>query len=354
MAVAYKDYYKILGVAKTADAKAIKQAYRRLARKHHPDMNPGNRGAAERFKEINEANTVLSDPEKRRRYDTLGPDWERYGEGVPGGGGRSGNFGDYHVRVDTGDLGDFSEFFRTFFGGGAAGAGGAGGTAGSRTRTGEDLLSDVFGRRGRRARRGQDYQTPVEISLEEAAQGARRTVEVGMAEACPTCSGSGRQGKSPCPICQGSGEVTRSQRVEVKIPAGVRDGARVRVAGEGGSGSGGGPRGDLYLQVRVLPHPTFERRDDDLYVDLPVMPWEAALGAELEVPTLRGKVSMKIPAETSSGKTFRLPGYGLPHVRGGAPGDQLVRVKIVIPPDLSPREKELFEELRRLRPRPPR
>jgi molecular chaperone DnaJ len=350
MALAYKDYYKILGVEKTADAKAIKQAYRRLARKYHPDVNPGNRGAAERFKEINEANTVLSDPDKRRRYDALGPDWQRYGEGFPGGTG-AGDFGGFHVRVDPGEgggLGDFSDFFRTFFGGVAGAAGGA---AGSRTRPGEDFLSDVFGR-GRRARRGQDYQTPVEITLEGVAQGTRRTVELAQAEVCGTCGGSGQQAKASCLTCQARGEVTRPQRVDVKIPAGVRDGARVRVAGEGGSGAGGGARGDLYLQVRVLPHPTFERRDDDLYVDLPVMPWEAALGAELEVPTLRGKVSMKIPPETPSGKAFRLPGYGLPRVRGSAPGDQLVRVKIVIPTDLTPREKELFEELRRLRPRP--
>jgi molecular chaperone DnaJ len=142
--------------------------------------------------------------------------------------------------------------------------------------------------------------------------------------------------------------------VEVGIPAGVRDGARVRAAGEGGAGAAGGPHGDLYLQVRVTPHPTFERRDDDVYVDLPLAVWEAALGAEVEVPTLRGKVTMKIPAETPSGRTFRLPGYGLPHLRGGGQGDELVRVKVVVPTGLSARERELFEELHRLRPVPPR
>ncbi|HEV8676679.1 MAG TPA: DnaJ C-terminal domain-containing protein [Methylomirabilota bacterium] len=348
MAVAYKDYYKILGVEKTADAKAIKQAYRRLARKHHPDTNPGNKGAAERFKEISEAYTVLSDPEKRRRYDTLGPDWQRYAQGFPGAGGGPGNFGDFHVRVEPGgDLGDFSDFFRTLFG--DLGAGGRG--SGRGAPAADDFLGDVLRGRGRGAPRGQDYQTPVEISLEEAAQGTRRTIELELSEPCPTCGGTGRQGQAPCPSCRGSGEVTRPRRVEVKIPAGVRDGARVRAAGEGGSGSGGGARGDLYLQVRVAPHPTFERREDDLYVDLPLAPWEAALGAEVEVPTLRGKVSMKIPPETSSGKAFRLPGYGVPHLRGGGQGDQFVRVKVVIPTGLTPREKELFEELRRLRPR---
>ncbi|MGH2590648.1 MAG: DnaJ C-terminal domain-containing protein, partial [Actinomycetota bacterium] len=142
-------------------------------------------------------------------------------------------------------------------------------------------------------------------------------------------------------------------RVEVKIPPGLRDGSRVRAAGEGGAGRGGGPRGDLYLRVRVAPHPIFERRDDDLHLELPVAVWEAALGADVDVPTLRGKVTMKIPPETPSGKTFRLPGYGVPHLRGGQ-GDQLVRVRIVVPSGLTPRERELFEELRRLRPVPPR
>jgi molecular chaperone DnaJ len=148
--------------------------------------------------------------------------------------------------------------------------------------------------------------------------------------------------------------VVRASRVEVKIPAGVRDGSRVRVAGEGTAGSGGGAPGDLYLQVRVAPHPLFERREDDVHLELPLAVWEAALGADVEVPTLRGKVTMKIPPETSSGKTFRLPGYGIPRLRGGSQGDQLVRVRVVVPTELGPRERELFQELRQLRPRPPR
>ena len=344
MAVAYKDYYKILGVDKTADAKALKHAYRRLARKHHPDLNPGNKAAPERFKEVNEAYEVLSDPEKRRRYDSLGPDWQRHTEGFPGGG--AGNFGDVRVHVEHGgDLGDFSEFFRTVFGD-------LGGRA--RRDPDADLLEGLFRQRGRGARRGQDLQTPVEITLEEAAQGTRRMIEFEREEPCATCGGTGKQGSAACPTCRGTGEVVRAHRVAVKIPAGVRDGSRVRAAGEGGTGPGGGPRGDLYLQVRVSPHPTFERREDDVHVELPLEVWEAALGAEVEVPTLRGKVTMKIPPETSSGKTFRLPGYGIPHPRGGGQGDQLVRVKVVVPGALTPRERELFEELRRLRPRPPR
>jgi DnaJ-class molecular chaperone len=349
VAVTYKDYYQILGVSKTADAKAIKQAYRKLARKYHPDQNPGNTAAAERFKEINEANEVLSDPEKRQRYDTLGPDWARYAEGGPGGfGGQPGGAGPggYRVHVDqSGDLGDFSEFFRTIFG-----------DLGARRRPFEGVEFEDRGpfRAGGRGRRGGDLETEVEISLEEANAGTRRAVEFQELEVCGTCRGSGRQGKAPCPTCGGSGRVPRSNRVEVKIPAGVGDGTRVRAAGEGGAGAGGGTRGDLYLRVRVAPHPLFERREDDIHVEVPIAVWEAALGAEVEVPTLRGKVSMKIPSETSSGRTFRLPGYGLPHVKAGGRGDQLVRVRIVVPRDLTPRERALFEELRGLRPAPPR
>jgi DnaJ-class molecular chaperone len=345
VAITYKDYYQILGVPKTADAKAIKQAYRKLARQYHPDQNPGNATAAERFKEINEANEVLSDPEKRRRYDEMGADWARYADAGPGGfGGRPDGAGGYRVHVDqTGDLGDFSEFFRTFFGG----AGRGGGFEGVHFEE-----QPPWGGRGR-GRRGQDLETEVEISLEEAYAGARRTVEFQQLEPCGTCHGSGRQGKAPCATCGGAGRVPRENRVEVKIPAGVRDGSRVRAAGEGGTGAGGGTRGDLYLRVHVLPHPVFERRNDDVHVELPVAVWEAALGAEVEVPTLRGKVAMKVPPETSSGRIFRLPGYGLPHVKGGR-GDEFVRVRIVMPRELSAKERALFEELRGLRPTLPR
>ena len=333
MAVQYKDYYKVLGVERNADAKAIKQAYRRLARKHHPDQNPGNKAAAERFKEVNEAHEVLSEPDKRRRYDELGADWARYAEGgFPGAGGPGGP-GGYRVHVEPdGDLGDFSEFFRTFFGdrGGAGARGGRGpaGTPGAGEIDLEELLGGGAGRGRQRVARGHDLETPVEVTLEEVLIGTSRTIEFETPE--------------------------RARRLEVKIPAGVRDGSRVRVAGEGGAGSPGGPRGDLYLVVHVRPHPGFERREDDVHVELPLAVWEAALGAEIEVPTLRGKVTMKVPPETSSGQTFRLRGYGLPRLRDGGRGDQLVRVKLVTPQGLSDRERALFEDLRRLRPQPPR
>lgn len=346
MAVAYKDYYKVLGVEKTADARAIKQAYRRLARKYHPDQNPGSKTAAERFKEINEAHEVLSDPDKRRRYDELGADWARYADlGAPGPGRPPGPGGfRVHVGRDA-DLGDFSEFFRTFFG--------EGGPSGPFVDV-EDLLGGRGGRESRRGVRGQDVETEVEVSLEEVVTGTLRPLQLTRAEGCEACGGRGRQGKAACATCGGAGQVLRTRRVDVRIPAGVREGSRVRASGEGEAGAGGGPRGDLFLRVRVRPHPGFERRDDDLVVELPVAVWEAALGGEVEVPTLRGKVSMKIPPETASGRVFRLPGYGVPHVKGGGRGDQLVRIRIVVPRDLTPRERALFEELRTLRPRPPR
>jgi molecular chaperone DnaJ len=343
--VAYKDYYRILGVDKSADPKALKQAYRKLARKYHPDQNPGNKAAAERFKEISEAYEVLSDPEKRKRYDELGADWARYADAGarPGPGDFGGGF---RIHVDeAGDLGDFSEFFRTFFG-----------DLGARRgpfETADPGARGPFGRAGR-GHRGQDLETTVEITLEEAASGTRRSVEFEEAVACAACRGTGRQGGEACPTCHGRGQVTQAHRVDVKIPAGVRDGSRVRATGEGGAGAAGGVRGDLYLRVHVQPHPLFERREDDLHLELPVAVWEAALGAEIEVPTLRGKVTMKIPPETASGRTFRLPGYGIPHVKGGGRGDQYVRVRIVPPKDLTARERALFEELRRLRPQSPR
>jgi DnaJ-class molecular chaperone len=351
MAVEFKDYYRILGVDRNADDKTIKSAYRRLARKYHPDVAKG-RDAAERFKEINEAYEVLSDPEKRRRYDSLGPDWQRYTR-APGGAGAPGG-----VRVEYGDLGDFSEFFRTVFGDLGVRMG--------RSRTGrifgglEDLLGGRpvgeefpgFGGATRAPGRGEDVQASVEITLEEAYAGARKTFTYEVDEPCPSCGGAGHLGGRPCPSCRGSGWHRARRQLDVRIPAGVKTGQRVRVAGEGGGPPG--RRGDLYLVVTVTPHPLFERQGDDIHLELPVTAPEAALGATVEVPTLRGKVSMKIPPGTSSGRTFRLPGYGMPRGRSGGSGDQLVKIKIVLPADLTPAERELYERLRVLRRDNPR
>jgi DnaJ-class molecular chaperone len=336
MAVDFKDYYRILGVDRKADDKTIKSAYRRLARKHHPDVAKG-KDSGDRFKEINEAYEVLSDPEKRRRYDSLGPDWQRYAQAPPGGPG-----GGFRVEYDDlGSAGDFSDFFRTIFGDMA-------GRAGSR---GEGVrLEDLF--RGGRTARGGDVQAGIEITLDEAFQGTRKTFAMDVEEPCPTCHGSGHVKRQPCPTCGGGGWQSVRRQVDVKIPAGVKSDQRVRVAGEGAGAAGA--RGDLYLSVTVAPHPFFERKGDDIHLALPATAPEAALGTTLEVPTLRGKVSMKIPPATSSGRTFRLPGYGMPRLKGGGAGDQLVTVKIVIPSDVTPAERELYEKLKGLRADNPR
>ena len=333
MTVEFKDYYRILGVARDADDKTIKSAYRKLARKYHPDVAKG-KDVGERFREVTEAYEVLSDPEKRRRYDTLGPDWQRYTQ--PGQGGQGG------VHVEYGDLGGFSEFFRTIFGDLGGARGGRAG-AGGRVNI-EDLLGGLG---GGRAARGQDVQANVTITLEEAYSGTRKSFEFEVEEPCPTCHGSGNVGGKPCATCYGSGWQRGRHQVDVKIPAGVRTGQRVRVSGEGAGG------GDLYLAVTVSPHPQFERRGDDIQLAVPLTAPEAALGATLEIPTLRGKVSMKVPPATSSGRAFRLPGYGMPR-RGGGHGDQLVTVRIVMPADLRPEERELYEKLKALRSESPR
>jgi molecular chaperone DnaJ len=347
MAIEYKDYYKILGVDKNADETTIKQAYRRLARKYHPDLNK-SKGSAERFKEINEANEVLSDPDKRRKYDTLGPDWQRYAQA--GAGASQGPFpGGFRVEYsgDPGTAGGFSEFFRTIFGDfGTTGPGSAGGGG-----FGADLF-EQFGS-GRRSRRGQDVQAQLQITLEEAFQGTRKTFSMDLDEPCRTCGGAGNTGGKPCPSCGGGGWQRARRDVDVKIPAGVKTGSRVRVAGEGGDGAGGG-RGDLYLMVAVADHPYFERHGDDLRIDLPVTAPEAALGAAIDVPTMKGKVSMKVPAGTSSGRTFRLRGYGMPRLKAGGSGDQLVRIKIVLPSSLTDEEHALYEKLKALRRDDPR
>ena len=342
MAVEFKDYYKILGVDRTANDATIKSAYRKLARKFHPDVN---KGKDDRFKEISEAYEVLSDPEKRRRYDTLGPDWQRYAQ-QPGGSRPSGP----GFRVEYGEgaeSADFSDFFRTIFGDmGARGAAGGGF---------QDIFGEAFqrgGGGGRGRRRGQDVQADVDISLEEAFAGTRKTFSLELEEPCATCHGSGNVGGKPCTVCHGTGWQRARRDVDVRIPPGVRTGQRVRVSGEGGGGTGG--RGDLYLVVSVAPHPQLERRGDDLAYTLPITAPEAALGATIEVPTLRGKVSMKVPPSTSSGRTFRLRGYGMPRVKGGGAGDELVTVKVVMPTELTAAERELYERLKALRSDSPR
>lgn len=313
----YKDYYKILGVDKTASKKDIKKAFRQLARQHHPDVNPDDSGAEERFKEINEAYEVLSDPEKRRKYDQLGADWRRWQQT----GGRPGDF-DWsrwstgapgervHVRYGTpedledlfGGSSPFSDFFSQVFGGMGAGSGGGG------------FQYEV------RPQRGRDYEQPVEVTLREAHAGTRRILQ--------------RDG----------------HRLEIRIPPGAKTGTRVRMSGEGGSGVGGGPAGDLYLRVKVLPDRQFDRKGDDLYTTVGVDLYTMVLGGEVPVPTMDGEVVLSIPAGTQNGRTFRLRGKGMPRLRQpDERGDLYVKAEVRLPTHLGSREQELFEELRRVK-----
>lgn len=316
MPVEYKDYYKILGLSKGAKPEEIKKAYRRLARQYHPDLNKGA-DAEKRFKEINEAQEVLLDPEKRARYDQLGPDWERFARGS--GGGAPGGFQWVYTTPGAGagggqDFSQFSDFFRMVFGDAGFGAsvGGFG--------MGEDLGRQRVRGNGRaRAHPGEDIESEVQITLPEAYRGTDRSIEI-------------------------QRENGSTKRLDVKIPAGVRDGQRIRLAAQGGAGGGGGPAGDLYLRVRVQPHPFFRREGDDIHVDLPVALHEALLGAEVTVPTLKGRVSLKIPPETQNGRVIRLAGQGTPR-SGGGHGDMFVTVKVVLPQKLSSEERELVQKI---------
>jgi curved DNA-binding protein len=302
MAVAFRDYYEVLGVPRGASSDEIRSAYRRLARQYHPDVNK-DEGAEDRFKEISEAYEVLRDPEKRERYDRLGANWKA-GQDVSGASGFNGFEGFDNVRVDFGggDFAgdDFSDFFEGLFGGRTRGRSG-----GRRAR----------GFEGGFGGRGSDQEAVIELTLEEAAAGGKRRITLG----------DGRD-------------------YEVTIPRGVRDGQAIRLAGEGGAGRGGGPSGDLLLRVRLKPHPRFRVRGRDLEVDLPVAPWEAALGATVDVPTLQGDVRLKVPAHSSCGRRLRLRGEGLANA-DGSQGDLHAIVKIVLPKRFKREERELFERL---------
>jgi DnaJ-class molecular chaperone len=323
--VEFKDYYSTLGVAKTASEKEIKQAFRKLARKYHPDVNPGDKSAESKFKEVNEAYEVLSDPEKRKRYDELGQNWKTGQDFRPPPGWQEAGveFGDVFGR---GGPSGFSEFFETLFG--RRGGGGARGGRGF-------------------AMRGGDIEAEIELMLEEAHRGSRRSIGLQSLESCPDCRGSGsKDGTTVCPTCRGSGAVERPRTLEVTIPPGMRDGSVIRLAGQGQPGANGGPAGDLFLRARVRPHPLFGLSGaDDVQVELPVAPWEAALGAKVSVPTLEGPVEMTIPAGTQAGQRLRLRGQGL-NRRGGGRGDQFAKLKIVNPPKLTSAERELFERLK--------
>ncbi len=374
----FKDYYALLGVSKTATEKEIKQAYRRLARKYHPDVNPGNSEAEEKFKEVSEAYEVLSDAEKRAKYDQYGQYWEQAGRGGPGGpgggftyqqpGGPGGGFTFQQEGVDLDMGGGFSEFFESLFGG-RAGAGRP--TEGGRAAG-----------RGQGRHRGANIEHEIEVTLEEAFNGATRHLVMRLPETCPDCHGSGDKSGAPkqtcpecngsgrsrnlggliggacprcegtgkvtlekCPKCAGTGQIERERRLEVRIPAGVDNGSKIRLQGEGHPGVNGGAKGDLFLIVKVLPNAVFERKGNDLHTEVAAPFTVAALGGEIRVPTISGKGTLKLPPGTQSGQQFRLGGQGMPSLKGAQRGDEIVRIKISVPRSLSDRERDLIEQL---------
>lgn len=337
----YKDYYNILGVKKDASEKEIKSAYRKLARKFHPDVNPNNPDAEKRFKDINEAYAVLSDAEKRKKYDTLGPDWERRVQSGYGGGPYT--YTTHPGGSTGGSTADFSDFFESLFGG-------RGGATANQTGGFDFDLGSIFGRGGKTrstAQRGSDVEQPIDVTLEEAYRGSERAFTLQTQQPCPTCGGTGVQNGSTCPTCHGAGTVPKTKRLEVKIPAGVKEGSRIRVSGEGNPGLAGGSNGDLYLVVHMVPDPRFRREGDDLYTEVDVPVTTLALGGEIAVPTLNGRVTMKVPAESQNGRSMRLTGQGMPHLRGSGKGNLIVKLHAVLPTHLNDEQRSLFERLAR-------
>jgi curved DNA-binding protein len=327
MPVEFKDYYKALGVERKASHDDIRRAFRSLARKYHPDVAKDKKQAEEKFKEINEAYEVLGDAEKRKKYDDLGTDWQS--GFVPHGRGAGEPYQSYTYRGGNGEEGfefsgtGFSDFFERFFGAGYSRGGGF-----AHTET----------------EKGQDVEGVLMVTLEEAMHGAVRSVTIRRNTVCGECHGSGVKGRAVCPVCHGGGQVTVTHEHKVKIPPGVRDGQRLRLSGKGEPGAGGGPPGDLYLRVRMASHPDFRVEGGDLYYDLDLAPWEAALGANISVPTLTGPVSIKIPPGTQNGQRLRVKSRGLPG-RENEKGDLYVVARVQVPKEITDAEKNLWEQL---------
>lgn len=334
----YKDYYKILGVSKSATQDEIKKAYRKLARQYHPDANPGNKEAEEKFKSIGESYEVLKDPEKRSKYNQLGANWKQYARAgqQPGGqqygrGPGSGQSYQYDFSGSSFDFGEaggsFSDFFEMFFGRGsderystifdnAKGAGNQARTGGAQNQAGSQQQQKKNFWRSGAAAKGQDFQYDLNVTLREAYMGTQREMSL-----------------------QKDGKM---RTVSVKVPKGIKDGGKVRVKGEGGNGPRGGENGDLYLAIHVLPHHYFTVKDTDLYSEVPVTLTEAIFGSKIDIPTFEGYVSMKLPPSTQTGKTLRLKGKGMPKVRSSEYGDLYIKIKVVIPTDLSEEQKKFL------------
>jgi molecular chaperone DnaJ len=362
--MAKEDYYELLGVQKGATEEELKKAYRKKAVQHHPDKNPGNKQAEETFKKVSHAYEVLKDPEKRAAYDRYGhAAFEGAGAGAPRGPG-----GGFHDPFDI---------FREVFGqqGGAGGGG---------------IFEEMFGGGGGRGGAGQDgsdLRYDLEITLEEAAKGAEREISfrkhvacehcdgtgaepgskrvtcptcrgagqvrrsggiITFTQTCPTCAGSGTKIEKPCTVCRGDGRTLKTTKLNVRIPPGVDNGSRLRSSGNGEAGVGGGQTGDLYIVISVKEHELFERQADDLFCEIPIKFTLASLGGSIEVPTLFGKASLKIPVGTQSGTTFRLREKGMPSLRGGKQGDQLVRVHVEVPQSLTPEQRKILEDFARV------
>ena len=372
------DYYELLGMPRKASLKDIRAAFRKLARKYHPDLNPGDKAAEEKFKQIQEAYDVLSDSKKRQMYDQYGFYSENLPPGGYPGGGQEGT-GEPNVNFDFGGFD---------FGGGTGAAGGGGASF-------RDLFSQFFGGRSGAATEpehepGGDLEYQLEIDFWDAVRGAVKKLSITRMDACETCHGTGAIGspqtcptchgtgsiqqaagkmrfnvpctrcggtgklRTACRACGGEGRIRRTETIEVRIPAGVANGGRVRVPGKGNAGTMGAPAGDLYLRVVVRPHPFFERRGNDLYTKVPVTVGEATLGAKIEVPTIDGRSLVKIPPGTNSGSTLRLREKGVPSARNGARGDQYVEVQVIVPKPTDERVRNLMKELEKIDPEDPR